>query len=388
MQTFAKATMRLGTETAFEVLARARALEAEGRHVVHLEIGEPDFDTPAHIVDAGIQALRGGFTHYGPSAGLPEVRAAIGAYAGGMRGIDIGPEEVVITPGGKPVMFFGMMALLDPGDEVLYPNPGFPIYESVIRYLDAKPVPLRLDESRDFGLDVDELASRITPRTRMLILNTPANPTGGVIPRADIERVAELAQKHDFWVLSDEIYARILYEGEHHSILSVPGMRARTLLLDGHSKTYAMTGWRLGFAVAPKPLADMISKFMTNCNSCTASFTQMAGMAAVRGPQDAVRAMVAEFRQRRDLIVDGLNAIGRIRCLRPKGAFYVFPNITGTGKTSAELSTLLLQEAGVATLAGTAFGAHGEGYLRLSYANSQDNIREALRRIAAAVGKL
>ncbi len=388
MRTFAKATVRLGTETAFEVLARARALEAEGRHVIHLEIGEPDFDTPAHIVDAGVKALRDGFTHYGPSAGLPEVRAAIATYAGGMRGLDIGPEEVVITPGGKPVMFFGMMALLDPGDEVLVPNPGFPIYESVIRYLEAKPVPLQLTESRDFGLDVDELESCITPRTKMLILNTPANPTGGVIPRADIERVAELAQKHEFWVLSDEIYARILYEGEHHSILAVPGMRERTLLLDGHSKTYAMTGWRLGFAVAPKPLADMISKFMTNCNSCTASFTQMAGMAAVRGPQDAVTAMVAEFHKRRDLIVDGLNAIAGIRCQRPKGAFYVFPNITGTGKTSAALSTLLLQEAGVATLAGTAFGTYGEGYLRLSYANSQDNIREALRRIAAAVGKL
>ena len=385
MQPLARATTRLGTETAFEVLARARALEAEGRSVIHLEIGEPDFDTPAYIVDAGIKALRDGFTHYGPSAGLPEVRAAIAEYAGGMRGLRVAPEEVVITPGGKPVMFFGMMALVDPGDEVIYPNPGFPIYESVIRYMDAKAVALPLTESKQFSLDVDSLEGLITKRTKMLILNTPANPTGGVIPRRDIERVAQLAQKHDFWVLADEIYARILYEGEHASILAVPGMRERTILLDGHSKTYAMTGWRLGFAVAPKPVTDMIAKFMTNCNSCTASFTQMAGMAAVRGPQDAAQAMVAEFRRRRDLIVAGLNAIPKVRCLEPKGAFYVFPNITQTGKKSAEVAGLLLQEAGVATLAGTAFGAEGEGYLRLSYANSQDNIREALRRIGALV---
>jgi len=384
----AKATGRLGTETAFEVLARARALEAQGRHVVHLEIGEPDFDTPAYIVEAGIQAMREGFTHYGPSAGLPEVRAAIAEYAGAMRGVRVAPEEVVMTPGGKPVLFFGLMALVDPGDEVIYPNPGFPIYESVIRYLDAKPVPIRLSEDKAFSLDLDELESLVGPRTKMLILNTPANPTGGVIPKRDAERIAELAQKHDFWVLTDEIYARILYDGGHHSILSVPGMRERTLLLDGHSKTFAMTGWRLGFAVAPRPVADMIGKFMTNCNSCTASFTQRAGMAAVQGPQDAVEAMVAEFRRRRDLIVDGLNAIPKVRCLRPQGAFYVFPNITATGKKSAELASLLLQEAGVATLAGTAFGAYGEGYLRLSYANSQDNIREALKRMQSCIESL
>jgi aspartate/methionine/tyrosine aminotransferase len=388
MQTLATATSRLGTETAFEVLARARALEAEGKHVIHLEIGEPDFDTPDYIVQAGIKALREGHTHYGPSAGLPEVRAAIAAYAGAMRGIQVRPEEVVMTPGGKPVMFFGMMALVDPLDEVLYPNPGFPIYESVIRYLGASAVPLRLREDREFSLDVDELEARITPRTKMLILNTPANPTGGVIPKRDLERVAELACKHDFWVLADEIYARILYEGEHHSILSLPGMRERTILLDGHSKTYAMTGWRLGFAVAPKPVADMIAKFMTNCNSCTASFTQIAGMAAVQGPQDEAEAMVAEFRRRRDLIVDGLNRIPKVRCLRPKGAFYVFPNIEATGVPSAALAGMLLQEAGVATLAGTSFGAYGEGYLRLSYANSQANIRAALQRMQALIEKL
>ncbi len=388
MQTLAKATSRLGTETAFEVLARARALEAEGKHVIHLEIGEPDFDTPGYIVEAGIKALREGHTHYGPSAGLPEVRSAVAAYTGKMRGIQVRPEEVVMTPGGKPVMFFGMMALVDPGDEVIYHNPGFPIYESVIQYLGAEAVPLHLREDKEFSLDVDELEALITPRTKMLVLNTPANPTGGVISKRDVERVAELACKHDFWVLSDEIYSRILYEGEHHSILSLPGMRERTLLLDGHSKTYAMTGWRLGYAVAPKPVADMLARLMTNCNSCTASFTQIAGMVALQGPQDDADAMVAEFHRRRDIIVDGLNRIPKVRCLRPKGAFYVFPNIQATGVKSAALAGMLLQEAGVATLAGTSFGAYGEGYLRLSYANSQENIRTALQRMHTVIEKL
>jgi aspartate/methionine/tyrosine aminotransferase len=388
MKALAKATQRLGTETAFEVLARARALEAQGKSIVHLEIGEPDFATPQHIVEAGIQALRDGYTHYGPSAGMPAARQAFAEYAGARRGVQIDPDWVVVTPGAKPVMFFGMMALVDPGDDVLYPNPGFPIYESVIRYLGANAVPLKLAEEKRFSLDVDELAEKITPRTKMLILNTPANPTGGVIPKRDIEKVSELAQRHDFWVLSDEIYSHTLYEGEHFSFLQVPGMRERTILLDGHSKTYAMTGWRLGFAVAPKSVADMMSKFMTNCNSCTASFTQMAGIAAVRGPQDEADRMVAEFRRRRDLIVDGLNAIPRISCLKPSGAFYVFPNIRATGMQSAELARLLLEEGGVATLSGTAFGAYGEGHLRLSYANSQENLREALGRIRRVVEKL
>lgn len=384
----AKATERLGTETAFEVLAQAKKLEAQGREIIHLEIGEPDFDSPKSVVEAGIKALRDGMTHYGPSAGLPQARQAFAEYAGNMRGISIDPDHVVVMPGAKPIMFFGMMSLLNPGDEVIYPNPGFPIYESVINYLGAKPVPLRIGEESDFGLDVDELEKAITPRTRLLIVNTPANPTGGLVPRQAIERIAELAQKHDFWVLSDEIYSRILYEGDHFSFMSVPGMAERTILLDGHSKTYAMTGWRLGFAVAPKPVADMMAKFMTNCNSCTATFTQIAGIEAVQGPQDEAEAMIAEFRKRRDLIVDGLNAIPGIQCRVPGGAFYVFPNITGTGLSSADLASRLLQEAGVANLSGTAFGKYGEGYLRFSYANSQENISKALQAVDRFIRQL
>jgi aspartate/methionine/tyrosine aminotransferase len=384
----AKATRRLGTETAFEVLAQARKLEAQGRTIIHLEIGEPDFDTPRNVVEAGIRALRDGMTHYGPSAGLPQTRQAFAEYAGSMRGIHIDPDHVVVTPGAKPVLFFGMMSLLDPGDEVLYPNPGFPIYESVINYLGATAVPLRISEETGFGLDVNELERAITRRTKLLVVNTPANPTGGLVSRQSIERIAALAQKHNFWVLSDEIYSRILYEGDHFSFLSVPGMAERTILLDGHSKTYAMTGWRLGFAVAPKPVADMMAKFMTNCNSCTATFTQIAGIEAVQGPQDAAEAMVAEFRVRRDLIVQGLNAIPGVQCRVPGGAFYVFPNITGTGLTSADLASRLLQEAGVANLSGTAFGAYGEGYLRFSYANSQANIATALEWIDTLIRKL
>jgi len=381
----AKATARLGTETAFEVLVKARALEAEGRDIVHLEIGEPDFDTPKHIVEAGIQALRDGFTHYGPSAGLPDARAAFAESAGKARGVHIPPEHVVVTPGGKPVMFYGMLSLLDPGDEVIYPNPGFPIYESVINWIGAKAVPLPLREENDFRLDLGDLRKAITPRTKLLIFNTPHNPTGAVLSRADIEGIAELAQKHDFWLLADEIYSRILYGGEHFSILSLPGMAERTILLEGHSKTFAMTGWRLGFGVAPKPVADMMAKFATNCNSCTATFVQKAGVAAVQGPQDAVTAMVDEFHRRRDLIVDGLNAIPGLSCKRPLGAFYVFPNIKSLGVPSAKFADLVLREGGVASLSGTAFGAHGEGYLRFSYANSQANIRKALDRVRTLV---
>jgi len=384
----AKATARLGTETAFEVLAKARALEAQGREIIHLEIGEPDFDTPRHIVEAAIQALREGQTHYGPSAGLPAARKAFAEAAGRARGIDIDPDCVVITPGAKPVMFFGMLSLVDPGDEVIYPNPGFPIYESVIRYLGAEPVPLRISEENDFGIDLEELERLITPRTKMLVVNTPANPTGGVLSRRDIEQIAALAQKHDFWILSDEIYSRILYDAEHFSFMSLPQMPERTLLLEGHSKTYAMTGWRLGFAVAPKSVAAMIGKLMTNCNSCTATFTQFAGIAALQGPQDDVNAMVQEFRRRRDLIVDGLNAIPGIRCKMPHGAFYAFPNVRALGMNAATLADRLLREAGVATLAGTSFGAHGEGYLRFSYANSQENIRKALGAVRGFVGSL
>ncbi len=381
----AKATARLGTETAFEVLAKARALEAEGRSVVHLEIGEPDFDTPPHIVEAGIKALRDGFTHYGPSPGLPEARAAVADYAGRMRGISIPPEHVVIMPGAKPILFFGILSLVDPDDEVIYPNPGFPIYESVINYAGAHAVPVALREENDFNFDLEDLERAITPRTKMLILNSPANPTGGVLSRADIEAIAALAQKHDFWVLADEIYARILYEGEHFSIMSLPGMPERTILLDGHSKTWAMTGWRLGYGIAPLPVAQMMARFMTNSNSCTASFVQKAGIAALQGPQTEAEAMVAEFKRRRDLITDGLNAVPGITCRRPRGAFYVFPNVMGLGMKSAACADGLLREAGVASLAGTAFGAHGEGYLRFSYANSQANIREALARVGRYV---
>jgi aspartate/methionine/tyrosine aminotransferase len=384
----AKATARLGTETAFVVLAKARALEAQGRDVVHLEIGEPDFDTPPYIVEAAMKALRDGFTHYGPAPGLPEARAAFAEHVARTRGVPVQAENVIVTPGGKPVMFYGMLSLVDPGDEVIYPNPGFPIYESVINYLGAKPVPLQLREENDFGIDLDELRAAITKRTKLLILNTPQNPTGGVLSRAEIEAIAALAQKHDFWVLSDEIYSRILYDAEHVSILSTPGMAERTLLLDGHSKTYAMTGWRLGYGVGPKPLVDMMAKFATNCNSCTSSFVQVAGIAALRGPQDDARAMVEEFRRRRDLIVDGLNAIPRFSCRTPHGAFYVFPNVRDLGMPSAQVADALLNEAGVASLSGTAFGAFGEGYLRFSYANSQANIRKALDSLRRFVEKV
>lgn len=384
----AKATARLGTETAFEVLAKARALEAEGRDIVHLEIGEPDFDTPPNIIEAAVQALRNGKTHYGPSAGLPEARAAFAEAAGKQRGVKIAPENVIITPGAKPVLFYGILSLVDPGDEVIYPNPGFPIYESVINYVGAKPVPVPLREANEFRFDLDDVRRAITPRTKLLIYNTPQNPTGGLLGRADVEALAELAQKHNFWVLADEIYSRIQYEGEPFSILSIPGMAERTILLDGHSKTFAMTGWRLGYGIAPKPVTDMMAKFATNCNSCTATFVQIAGIEALRGPQDAVDAMVAEFRRRRDLIVDGLNSIPRLSCKRPLGAFYAFPNITKLGRPSKEIADLLLREGGVASLSGTAFGASGEGYLRFSYANSQDNIRKALDRIRTLVTAL
>jgi aspartate/methionine/tyrosine aminotransferase len=369
---------RLGTETAFVVLARAKALEAKGKKVVHLEIGEPDFDTPANIRRAGIEAIDAGFTHYGPAPGLPEFRKVIAERWKAERGIPCEWENVVVTPGGKPIMFFAMLALLDEGDECLYPNPGFPIYESVINYLNARAVPYQLKEANDFELDLKELESKITHRTRMIVLNSPQNPTGGVLSPETIEAIARLALKHDIMVLSDEIYGRILYEGRHLSIASLPGMFERTIVLDGFSKTYSMTGWRLGFGIMEKSLADQVARLQTNSNSCTATFTQKAGIAALTGPQDEVDAMVVEFRRRRDAIVAGLNAIPGITCRKPKGAFYVFPNITRTGMKSAELQQLLLDEAGVACLAGTAFGEFGEGYLRFSYANSLENIEWAL----------
>nr|MEE4266647.1 pyridoxal phosphate-dependent aminotransferase [Candidatus Krumholzibacteria bacterium] len=379
---FAKRMSRLGTETAFEVLARARALEADGRDIVHLEIGEPDFDTPAHIIEKAVEALRSGYTHYGPSAGLPEVRRTIAEFIARDRGIEVKAENVVVVPGGKPIITFPLTALVDPGDEVIYPNPGFPIYESVINFLGGKAIPLKLAEDQGFSFAVADLEKLVSDKTRMLIINSPQNPTGGVLSSEDLDTIARLAVKHDFWVLSDEIYSKILYEGRHESITTRPGMLERTIILDGHSKTYAMTGWRLGYGVMPVELAQAVAKLQTNCTSCTAAFTQIAGAQALTGPQDDAEAMVAEFKIRRDLLVDGLNAIDGVSCLRPRGAFYVFPNITGLGLRSKEVENRLLSEFGVAALSGTSFGAFGEGYLRFSYANSQDNIKKALDRFA------
>ena len=376
---------RLGTETAFEVLVRAKALEAQGKDVIHLEIGEPDFDTPANIVSAGARALEEGWTHYGPAAGQPELRAAIADYIERSRGASYAPEQVVVTPGGKPIMFFLILALVEAGDEAIYPDPGFPIYRSMIDFTGATAVPIPLREEHEFRLDVDELAGLITPRTKLLILNSPANPTGGVLERADLEAIAKLAVEHDILVLADEIYSELLYEGEHVSIATMPGMAERTVILDGFSKTYAMTGWRLGYGLFPGDLAASVSKLMVNSVSCTAVALQQAGIEALTGPQDKVVEFREAFRRRRDLVVDGLNRIPGISCLSPKGAFYVFPNITGTGFKSKPFADMLLDEHGVAALSGTAFGDAGEGYLRLSYANSEANLTEALERIDAAV---
>ena len=372
---------RLGTETAFEVLARARALEAQGKEIVHLEIGEPDFDTPANIVEAGVNALHKGWTHYGPSAGLPELRAEIARYVSETRGVPVASEEVVVVPGGKPIIFFSILALVDPGDEVIYPNPGFPIYESMIDYVGGKAIPIQLREERDFGLNPDELASLITDRTKLVILNSPHNPTGGVLPRKDIETIADALADHPVYVLSDEIYSRLIFEGEHFSIMSVPGFKERTILLDGFSKTYAMTGWRMGYGVMRADLANQIARLMTNSASCTASFTQIAGIEALRGDQSSVEKMSEEFKSRRDFFVARLNKIRGFSCRMPKGAFYTFPNIEKTGWPSKKLATALLEEAGVACLSGTSFGDHGEGYLRFSVANSMENLEKALVRI-------
>jgi aspartate/methionine/tyrosine aminotransferase len=377
---------RLGTETAFDVLVRARQLEAQGKNVIHLEIGEPDFDTPQNVVDAAVDALKKGAHHYGPSAGLPSLREAIAKDVSSRRKIAVDPAEVVVTPGAKPVIFFTILALVDPEDEVLYPNPGFPIYESMIQYVGAKAVPIPLKEANDWALDVDYLVSKINSKTKLVILNSPQNPTGGIIPPEGLKQIADLARRHDFMILSDEIYCRILYSGDYHSIYSLPDMKERTILLDGFSKIYAMTGWRLGYGVMPQQLAQQVSKLQTNSNSCTATFTQMAGVEALLGDQKEADKMVEEFRNRRDLIVNGLNDIPGITCKMPQGAFYAFPNIQMLGLPSKKLADLLLEKAGVACLSGTAFGAWGEGYLRFSYANSQANIREALSRVRQAVG--
>jgi aspartate aminotransferase len=372
---------RLGTETAFEVLVKARALEAKGREIVHLEIGEPDFETPENIITAATDALHKGFTHYGPSAGLPQLRETIAQYVSETRGVNVSAEEVVVVPGGKPIIFFTILALADEGDELIYPNPGFPIYESMINYVGAKAVPIRLREEMDFRLDVDELASLINDRTKLIILNSPQNPTGGVLKKSDIDAIARAIGDRDVMVLSDEIYSRLIFEGEHHSIMSIEGMKERCILLDGFSKTYAMTGWRMGYGVMRADLAAQIARLMTNSNSCTASFTQVAGIEALRGPQDSVDQMCAEFKKRRDVMVNGLNQIKGFSCRLPKGAFYAFPNITKTGWSSNKLADALLREAGVAALSGTAFGEFGEGYLRFSVANSIENIEKALDRV-------
>jgi len=378
----AKRMSRLGTETAFEVLNKARALERQGKSIIHLEIGEPDFDTPANVVEAGIDALRKGWTHYGPSAGLPDLRQALADYVGRTRGVTVASDEVVVVPGGKPIIFFTILALIDEGDEVIYPNPGFPIYESMIHYVGGRAVPIHLREDRDFSLDVDELASLINERTRLIILNSPENPTGGVLERRDIEKIAEAIGDRNVMVLSDEIYSRLIFDGgEHFSIMSVPGMQERTVLLDGFSKTYAMTGWRMGYGVMRADLAAHVTRLMTNSNSCTASFTQVAGIEAIKGDQSSVDHMRDEFQRRRDMFVAGLNKIKGFSCRMPKGAFYVFPNIMKTGWASKALADALLEQAGVAALSGTAFGAFGEGYLRFSVANSLENLQLALDRI-------
>jgi aspartate/methionine/tyrosine aminotransferase len=379
---------RIGTETAFEAAARARALEATGRSVIHLEIGEPDFDTPANIREAAKHALDEGATHYTPTVGIPELRAAIAADATARKGFAVTPDRVVVTPGGKPVMFFAILALIGDGDEVIYPDPGFPIYESMASYVGGKAVPCPVRQDNGFRLDPSELASLVTPRTRLVILNSPANPTGGVSTREDLEQIAAVARDRDLVVLADEIYGRILYEGEHVSIASLPGMAERTIVLDGFSKTYAMTGWRLGYGIVPDPLITPFSRLLVNSVSCTNAATQWAGVEALTGPQDSVDAMVAEFRARRDLVVDGLNSIPGVTCLRPAGAFYAFPNIAGTGLTGAELAEKLLKEGGVSVLAGTAFGHVGVDHLRLSYANSRPNLEEAIRRMRSVIEPL
>jgi aspartate aminotransferase len=372
---------RLGTESAFEVLARARQLERAGREIIHLEIGEPDFDTPVHIKEAAKQALDAGATHYGPSAGLPELREAIAKHVAETRGVPVAPEEVVVTPGAKPIMFFTIMALIGDGDEVIHPNPGFPIYESVINFVGGVPVPIPLREESGFGFDLELFERRVSSKTKLIVINSPENPTGGVLDRDQLERIADVARRRRIPVLSDEIYRQFLYEGEFASIMGLPGMREQTILLDGFSKSYAMTGWRLGYGVMPSALAEHVARLMVNSNSCTASFVQLAGIAALQGDQTPVARMVAEFKRRRDLLVDGLNRLPGVRCARPRGAFYVFPNITGTGRPSTEVAERLLTEAGVAALSGAAFGVHGEGYLRFSYANSESNLRLALERM-------
>jgi len=405
---FAKRMETLGTETAFEVLAKAKALEKQGKDIVHLEIGEPDFDTPKNIKEAATKAIHDGYTHYVPAAGIPEVTKTIAEYISKTRNIEVSPEEVVVTPGAKPIMFFSILALVNPGEEVMYQNPGFPIYESVINFVGAKPVPIPLKEEKNFRLDPEYVKQNVTAKTKMIIINSPENPTGGVLTKKDLKAIADcIKDRDDVFILSDEIYSRIIYEAKHESIASLPGMKEKTILLDGFSKTYAMTGWRLGYGVMRKDLAQKIAQLMVNSNSCTCAFTQMAGMEALKGSQEEPARMVAAFKRRRETIVSGLNNINGVTCKKPLGAFYVFPNITDVGMNCRRLgafyvfpnitdvgmncrrlSDYLLNKAGVAVLPGTSFGQYGEGYLRLSFANSVEKIEKALNRISEAVDSL
>jgi aspartate/methionine/tyrosine aminotransferase len=379
----AKRMARLGTETAFETLAKARALEAQGRNIIHLEIGEPDFDTPANVIEAGVEAIHKGHTHYTPSAGMPALRVAVAEEVSATHGVQVAADEVVIVPGGKPTIYFTFTALVEEGDEVIYPNPGFPIYESLINFTGAKPVPLQMREEKDFRLDPNELADLITDRTKLIVLNSPHNPTGSVMTEQDVKDIAAAIGDRDIMVLSDEIYSRLIFEGKHHSLMSLPGWKDRVIMLDGWSKTYAMTGWRLGYGVMRRELAQHFGRLMTNVNSCSAAFTQMAGIEAIKGDQSSVDNMRAHFHARRDKFIAGLNQIRGFSCRLPHGAFYAFPNIKETRWDSRKLAEALLNEAGVACLSGTAFGKFGEGYLRFSIANSMENLDEALNRISA-----
>ncbi len=386
---FAGRMKGLGTETAFEVLAKAKALEKQGRQIIHLEIGEPDFDTPKNIRDAAARAMNSGYTHYVPAAGIPELREAIAEHISETRHINVDPEEVVVTPGAKPIIFFSILACVEVGDEVMYPNPGFPIYESMINFVGAKPVPMPLKEENGFALDTEDTLGKISDKTKMIILNFPENPTGGVLTDEILKSIADKVRDRDnLLVVSDEVYSRLIYEGEHRSIASLPGMKERTVIIDGFSKTYAMTGWRLGYGVMRKDLAEKIAKLMINSNSCTCAFSQMAGVEALRGPQDGPKKMLDEFRQRREVIVSGLNKIEGMSCKKPQATFYVFPNVKGLKIDSRKLPDFLLNNAGVAALSGTAFGAHGEGYLRFSFANSIQNIEKALTQMEEALQTL
>jgi aspartate aminotransferase len=385
---FAERMSRLGTESAFDVFAKAKQLEAQGRSIIHLEIGQPDFPTPFPICEAAFRAMKDGYTGYTPAAGLLELREAIAEHISTSRGVEIHPDEVVVTPGAKPIIFFTLLALVNEGDEVIYPNPSFPIYESVINFVGAKGVPLPLREDVEFRFHLDDLKNAVSDRTKLLILNSPQNPTGGLLQKEDLAAIAELANHYNFYVLSDEIYSRILYKGQHISPIQFPGMKSRTILLDGHSKTYAMTGWRLGYGIFPKSLVEGIVRLMINSNSCTCAFTQIAGIEALRGSQESVHQMVVEFQRRRDAVVEGLNAIAGMHCLKPAGAFYAFPNVKQLPLPCNKLADYLLDEAGVALLSGTAFGKYGDGYLRISYANSLENIEEAIDRMQKAILKL